>query len=99
MRTLTDSELVEVRRQVELAWEFVEKIPVKDHRTPSWYCGEWPAHPELYRPDVWEKANRSLKIIWEEFLYELEKFQPELVEEARQLPIADALVPAADWIC
>lgn len=92
-------DLAIIHNQLKMAWRFIKETPTygKSYRTAIWWAGDFPAHIELYHPEDWEEANKTIREVWDEFIYELENFDPERAEMARQLPIADALITASEW--
>ena len=84
-----------LREQLKTAIEFMSDTPT-DH---FGWMGEMPAVPELYEPEDWVKGqNRSIGVIWGDFLYGLTKYGlHDRRQQAEELEIADLLVdPLAD---
>jgi hypothetical protein len=90
----SEKDLSILREQLVTLGEFMRDTvdPEHPHRKAWWWTSDLPAYPELYEPVDWERANKSIEVIFGEYLYELEKAGlTEKLEQAKELPIADLL--------
>jgi hypothetical protein len=95
----SEKDLSILREQLIILDDFMRDTvdPENPHRGAWWWAGDLPALPELYEPVDWEEANRSIEVIFGEYLYELEKAGlTEKLEQAKELPIADLLACTAE---
>ncbi len=94
-----NKDLDTLREQLKLASTFMEttKDPDNPHRGAWWWAGDMPAHPDEYEPEDWEKMNKPIWQVWNEYLYELKCCGLYArLNKALELPIADLL---ADTTC
>jgi hypothetical protein len=83
-----------LRRQLALAIDFAEATPNDGmpHHSACWWAGDFPAYPQDYAPDDWQKHNRPIWAVWEDYVATLEdQGLDDYADLAKQLPIADLL--------
>ncbi len=82
-----------IRDQLQLLVDFVSATPcTRPYQDTIYWLGDLPASTQLYIPENWQKRNKSVAIIWEQYLLDLRQAgENKYYEKAQDLPIADLL--------
>ena len=90
MPKIPKEELEVLRNQLEVMIRFMAATPLyESYMSADWWIGETPACPSAYNPYIWERSKDSMDKMWGEYLYELKRFDPDRLADAKALQITD----------
>ena len=67
---MTRKELHTIRKQLIRMDKFMAETP-DGRNDPLWWCGNMPAYPKEYRPEIWQEDHKSIFLTWLDYLAEL----------------------------
>lgn len=90
MPVISKGELKILRKQLGIMIEFMAATPLyESYMSADWWIGETPSCPGAYNPYIWERTQTEIAKIWDEYLYELKKFDLDRLADAKALQITD----------